>query len=343
MTTRFAIVGDFNIHWGVPSDNNVKGFADLLESLSIIQHVHAPTYIDGHTIDLILTPSGNHGIISTKTTLLLSDHLWVECLVDMEKPVVPRKTITYRKYKAINKSAFCSDIASSLPTAISSGKQTPTELANHYNVVLTKLTEKHAPLQTCRTADRPLVPWYNMGRFIKAKQIRRQYKRKWRHTSLQVHREIYKTQCAEVKRTIIKAKSDYYTSEIEQCGCDNRRLYRLLNGLLQRRKSHYLPVNNNIHEFASRFSTFFSAKIEMIRVAFQSHSTLVSSSTRDHHPAPWVSRRLELFPTVTTSDIHSLFIKSPATSCVLDPLPTWLLKDVSDSAVPFLTNSSILP
>ena len=194
MTTRFAIVGDFNIHWDVPSDNNVKRFADLLESLNIIQHVHAPTHIDGHTIDLILTPSGNHGITSTKTTLLLSDHLWVECLVDMVKPVVPRKTITYRKYKAINKPAFCSDIASSLPTAISSGKQTTTELANHYNVVLTKLIEKHAPLQTCRIADRPLVPWYNK-KVIKAKQIRRQCERKWRHTSLQVqvHREIYKT------------------------------------------------------------------------------------------------------------------------------------------------------
>ncbi|KAK2184214.1 hypothetical protein NP493_276g00002 [Ridgeia piscesae] len=93
--TRFAIVGDFNINWDVPSDNYVKRFADLLESLNIIQHVHAPTHIDGHTIDLILTPSGNQGITSTKTTLLLSDHLWVECFVDMEKPVVPRKTITY--------------------------------------------------------------------------------------------------------------------------------------------------------------------------------------------------------------------------------------------------------
>ena len=130
--------------------------------------------------------------------------------LDMEKPVILRKTITYLKHKAINKPTFCSDIASSLLTAISSGKQTTTELANHYNVVLTKLIEKHAPLQTCRITDRPLVPWYNK-KVIKAKQIRRQCEWKWRHTSLQVHREIYKTQCAEVKRIIIKAKSDNYT------------------------------------------------------------------------------------------------------------------------------------
>ena len=153
-------------------------------------------------------------------------------------------------------------------------------------MILCKLIEKHAPLQTCRIADRPLVPWYNK-KVTKATQIRRQYERKWRHTSLQIHREIYKTQCAKVKRTIIKAKSDYYTSEIEQCGCDNRRLYRLLNGLLQRRKSHYLSVNNNFHELASRFSTFCFAKIEKIRVAFKSHSTLTSST--EHLPALWVS------------------------------------------------------
>ena len=35
---------------------------------------------------------------------------------------------------------------------------------------------------------------------------------------------------------------------------------------------------------------------------------------------------------------------SPTTSCALDPLPTWLLKDISDTLIPFLTrlvNSSI--
>ena len=73
MTCHFAIVGDFNIHWDVQSDNSVKRFTDLLESVNIIQHVQVPKHIDGHTIDLILTLSENHGITSTKTSLLLSD------------------------------------------------------------------------------------------------------------------------------------------------------------------------------------------------------------------------------------------------------------------------------
>ena len=79
MISRFAIVGDFNIHWDVQSDNSVTRFADLLESVNIIQHVQVPTHIDGHTIDLILTPSKSHDITSTKTSLLLSDHLCGMC------------------------------------------------------------------------------------------------------------------------------------------------------------------------------------------------------------------------------------------------------------------------
>ena len=43
------------------------------------------------------------------------------------------------------------------------------------------------------------------------------------------------------------------------------------------------------------------------------------ASTTDHHPAPCVSR-LEFFPTATTSDIHSLLVKSPTTSGVLEHL-----------------------
>ena len=34
-------------------DDLLKCFANLLESVNIIQHVQVPTHIDGHTIDLI--------------------------------------------------------------------------------------------------------------------------------------------------------------------------------------------------------------------------------------------------------------------------------------------------
>ena len=49
-------------------------------------------------------------------------------------------------------------------------------------------------------------------------------------------------------------------------------------------------------------------------------------------------------PTTSVSDASQLIRKSPSTSCVLDPMSTWLLKHIADDLAPFLThliNSSI--
>ena len=91
---------------------------------------------------------------------------------------------------------------------------------------------------------------------------------------------MYKTHYAQVKSIIKEAKSDNYASEIEQCGNDNKRLYRLLKGLLQRRKSPCLPANDNMLYIATSFSNFFCSKIDTIRV------TLNSTTITDQHPTP---------------------------------------------------------
>ncbi|KAI0220345.1 hypothetical protein LSAT2_028146 [Lamellibrachia satsuma] len=126
---------------------------------------------------------------------------------------------------------------------------------------------------------------------------------------------MYKTECARVKSIIKEAKSVYYASEIEQCGNDNRRLYHLLNGLLQRRKSPCLPANDNMHmhDLAASFSNFFCAKIDTIRVALRTQSTLTSTTLTDQHPTPCGSQ-LHSFPAATTSDIRNLLNKSPTIS-----------------------------
>ena len=151
-------------------------------------------------------------------------------------------------------------------------------------------------------ASEPIL--FYIEKLINAKQIQ-QLERKWRHTSLQVHREMDKTQCAQVKSDIKEEKSDYYASEIEQSWSANRRLYHLLNGLLQRRKSPCLPANDNMHNLAASFSNFFCAKIDTIRVALRTQSTLTSTTITDQHPTPCGSQ-LHSFPTATTSDICNM-------------------------------------
>ena len=48
------ILGDFNNHYGSSTSPHYN-FFELLDSLSLKQHVHFPTHSSGYTIDLILT------------------------------------------------------------------------------------------------------------------------------------------------------------------------------------------------------------------------------------------------------------------------------------------------
>ena len=329
-SSRFAILGDFNIHWDKPSDSHVKRFMELIDSLNMIQHVQDPTHIDGHIIDLIFTRADNHGITSTRTSSLLSDHCWINSVVDMEKPSVPRKSIEYRKYRSIDKEAFRDDIAASELAAISpivAVTGDATELFDKYNAVVSAIVDKHAPLQSGRVAVRPLVPWFSDA-LADAKRERRRMERKWRHTPIQINRDIYKTQCAHVKHMIKAAKSDFFVSELEQCkgdrgGGPTRRLYRLLNGLLQRGKSSSPPSNKDPQLLASRFAQAFNTKVETIRLTLGDQSVPCYSS--DYQPCSSVPL-LQTFPTTSVSDTCELIIKSPSTTCALDPVPTWLLK-----------------
>ena len=54
MREELLIVGDFNIH--VDSSNNEsKGFLDILNANGLTQHVTSPTHQKGHTLDLVIT------------------------------------------------------------------------------------------------------------------------------------------------------------------------------------------------------------------------------------------------------------------------------------------------
>ena len=45
-----------------PSDS--KQFSEPLESISLTQHVHQPTHVTGHTLDLKITRSSDHILCS---------------------------------------------------------------------------------------------------------------------------------------------------------------------------------------------------------------------------------------------------------------------------------------
>ena len=100
---KLLITGDFNIHVDVSDQSDVRTFLDLLESLSLVEHVTKPTHVDGHILDLIITRSSDNIILDPPyIDRFISDHVSVLCNLCEFKPPIIAKKISYRKIKSVN-------------------------------------------------------------------------------------------------------------------------------------------------------------------------------------------------------------------------------------------------
>ena len=101
-TDQLLICGDFNIHVDVSDDLDACRFLELLDSVGLDQHVSVPTHISGHTLDLIITRNSDQLLVSSPwTDYLFSDHLPVHCNIQVEKPLLKSKRMSFRKLKSL--------------------------------------------------------------------------------------------------------------------------------------------------------------------------------------------------------------------------------------------------
>ena len=129
----------------------------LMETFGLIQHVHVPTHSSGHTLDLIITRSiDDVTITSPFATFALSDHFFVECLLDTPHQNILVQEVCYRKIKHIDLNAdICaSDLFQKTWSSVN-------DMSKCYDVTLYSILDKHAPWKSKVMTVRPMVPWFN--------------------------------------------------------------------------------------------------------------------------------------------------------------------------------------
>ena len=72
-----------------------------------------------------------------------------------------------------------------------------------------------------------------------------------------------------VFRLIEQAKRDHYSSIVTDCNGDQKRLFHVINDLLNRKKDEIFPDTICDQDLANRFLDFFVKKILTIRDAFE--------------------------------------------------------------------------
>ena len=65
VTTKNIILGDFNMHVDVPTDNKAMIFNAIMQAMGLNQHVNKETHRGGNKLDLILTDKSNETIPGT--------------------------------------------------------------------------------------------------------------------------------------------------------------------------------------------------------------------------------------------------------------------------------------
>ena len=229
------VVGDYNIHVDVPNDTDALKFLDLLESLSLDQHVTEPTHIRGHTLDLVITRKIEDILASPpRACRYFSDHAAVHCDVAISKPSFQTRIIKFRKTKSLDAESLSNDVVlTGLCDRGNSDPITPLDLGvlvEDYTTTLSQVLDGHAPLKTKTVRARPKVPWYT-SEIAEAKRRRRKAERRWRRTRSHEDLLAFKKLKNHVTYLSTRSKRAFYSDFVNDNSEDQGKLFRATRSL----------------------------------------------------------------------------------------------------------------
>ncbi len=328
---KLLIAGDFNLHVNDESDSYANEFLDILVSFGLVNHVSVPTHESGNTLDLLITRNNNELVLSTpKAGYHISDHCFVSTRLDIPRPDLQLKTISFRQVKEMDMSEFRSDLMDICNDLL--GIDDIDRLAKDYNSKLLQCLDKHAPIITKSFVVRPKVPYFDSS-LRDMKKSRRKAESLWRRdrNNMDLRSEFKKSRNKFVG-TLDSAKTSHYSDAISEASGDQKKLYSIIQSLSSGTRDNPLPTHESIQQLADDFGDYFVTKIEKIRLEIDAQNA---------HPPDLPSspscNTLSTFRTLSETEVRALVMESKTTSCALDPIPTSLLKQCIDCVLPILT------
>ncbi|XP_048578893.1 uncharacterized protein LOC125560696 [Nematostella vectensis] len=342
MTTEpLVLTGDFNIHVNIDSDNDAARFLDLLSSMGLQQHINFPTHISGNTLDLLISRTLDSSLIhDVRPGSYFSDHCIAFFAINVSMPEYSRKKVSFRKVKAIDTTAFMSDLSAS--ELCQDPPSETVQLVDCYNKTLAGLLGRHAPLKTKTVTVRPQVPWYS-EEIREAKRVRRRAERKWRTTRSADDLASFKRHKNHVTYWLKEAKSAFLTDFVSQNSDNQGKLFRAVKDLFVEKNSLCFSDYADKSALANDIGKYFVEKINRLRDELDkgcsASENVQSSDLVNDCTVETISLvpRMEAFKLLTEEDVRMLIKNSKCTSCCLDPIPTHLLKSYSEPLVSVIT------
>uniref|UniRef100_A0A8C1NEN7 Reverse transcriptase domain-containing protein n=2 Tax=Cyprinus carpio TaxID=7962 RepID=A0A8C1NEN7_CYPCA len=338
---KALIFGDFNIHIDNTNDALGLAFTNLLNCFGVKQNVTGPTHRFNHTLDLIIS----HGIDITDIDIVpqsddVTDHFLVSCIlrINNNNYIASR----YRPGRTIvpaTKDRFANnlpDLSQLLCVPINTHELD--KMTGNMGTIFSNTLEAVAPIKLKKVREKRTVPWYNSNTHALKKETR-SLERKWRKTNLEVFRIAWKNSMSSYRQALKTARAEHIHKLIE----NNQNNPRFLFSTVARLTNNQTPPDLNIPSQlnSNDFMNFFTDKIDNIRNTITNVDS-TASNTLGLSIAP--KDKLQCFTTIGQEELNKLITASKPTTCLLDPVPTKLLKEllpVAEKPLLNIINSSL--
>uniref|UniRef100_A0A4W6F8H6 Reverse transcriptase domain-containing protein n=1 Tax=Lates calcarifer TaxID=8187 RepID=A0A4W6F8H6_LATCA len=331
-------MGDFNIHLNKASDPLNIAFLALIDTFGFTQSVHEPTHCGGNTLDLILSRGIEvSNLTISPVTSVISDHFLIKFDATL---VCPPKIVSNISSTRHIGPATLTVLSEQLPevlapftTAIGSVDNCTRDL----NTTLSSLLDSVAPLTTKIKQPKRSTPWFTDDTRA-LKQACRKLERKWRKSKsealyLQWHQGVL-----EYKRALSTARAAYFSNLINS----NKHNPRFLSDTVAKlTKKQQAPSCSPFT--ACEFQNFFCSKIDEIRLKISSVSPASAAEPAVHHTESQRVSALMNFDIICLDSLSKIVLASKPTTCLFDPLPGKLSKDLWPVLGPAVLNIGTVP
>jgi hypothetical protein len=132
---------------------------------------------------------------------------------------------------------------------------------------------------------------------------------------------------AWIQHALYRTKENqFWTARIAASSGNSKMLWKSISSVLLRDRNSSMQASPEVN--ADRLAQFFVDKVEGVRAA-----------TADADPptfTPYSGQRLTSFQKISIEDVRRILLNSPPKTCILDPLPTSVLREFVDVLLPFI-------
>ena len=211
-------------------------FQDFLDLFGLINHVKQSAHTSSHILDLVISqPEFCQIVRKVELGHYLSNHCFTHVSLLVDRLILARKNIKYRKIKSIDHNTFSLDLSETFNTE----PEPHMDRVLQHNTELRNVLQKHAPKKSKFIRDTHQQPWFSDE--IKVETVlRRKKERIWkRDETPQAWKDFY-TQHRQVANIIKEAQHNHYKQIIKEHKHDYKTIFNIA-------MEYFLGNNNQLY------------------------------------------------------------------------------------------------